>query len=85
MKKFKKVMKSKMPLCLYWLKPTKLKILFSIILFLLLIFSVISTCAIFKSFNYCLINFIRKYYIVVFGFILISYFTISWLLEFSGH
>ena len=65
-----------------WLRPTKLKIIFSILIFSALIFSILGSCMTMKSFDMCL-NYLFKDYLVLVGLILISYFSAAEDLELS--
>lgn len=73
--------KEGIPLYPNWLKPTKLKILFTIILFLIYFFMVVGTCMLFISFNKCLTYFVKKYFLVILFSILASYVLSAWSLR----
>ena len=73
--------KKEIPFYPYYLKPTKLKIIYSVLNFLVLFLFGIGTCMTLKSIGYCLSAFITEYYVVIIGLALISYFFSAWELD----
>lgn len=70
-------MKKKESFDFNWLKPNKLNIIFSILIFFVFMFSIIGACMTMKGFEICL-NYLFKDYLIIIGFILISYFLASY-------